>query len=129
VDTAYADRALGCLLRGGVGDDFGYEVEFDSVAVIRAEFGDQGIQEPSLYDGRLVISDDMQMTPFTLESLLRADAVYSPSPTAKIPKVKFYDTIVETGRTFAVNDAAGPRSAVFLRLGQSSQTDEANILA
>ena len=54
----------------------GYEVEFDSVAVIRAEFGDQGIQEPSLYDGRLVISDDMQMTLFTLESLLRADAVY-----------------------------------------------------
>jgi ADP-ribosylglycohydrolase len=71
VDTAYADRALGCLLRGSVGDDFGYEVEFDSVAVIRAEFGDQDIQEPSLYDGRLVISDDMQMTPFTLESLLR----------------------------------------------------------
>ena len=42
VDTVYADRVLGCLLRGAVGDAFGYEVEFDSRAVIRAEFGDQG---------------------------------------------------------------------------------------
>jgi ADP-ribosylglycohydrolase len=117
VDTAYADRVLGCLLGGAVGDAFGYEVEFDSLAVIRARYGDQGIQEPVLHDGRLVVSDDTQMTLFTLESLLRADAVYSPSPTAKIPKVKFYDTIVENGRTCAMNEAAGPRSAVFLKLG------------
>ena len=73
VDTAYADRVLGCLLGGAVGDAFGYEVEFDSLAVIRAEYGDQGIQEPVLHDGKLVVSDDTQMTLFTLEGLLRAD--------------------------------------------------------
>ena len=44
-----------------------------------------------------------------------AERYTSPSPTAKISKVKFYNTIVETGWTFAVNDAAGPRSAVFLK--------------
>ena len=62
VDAAYADRVLGCLFGGAVGDAFGYEVEFDSLAVIRARYGDQGIQEPVLHDGRLVVSDDTQMT-------------------------------------------------------------------
>jgi ADP-ribosyl-[dinitrogen reductase] hydrolase len=76
VDTAYADRVLGCLFGGAVGDAFGYEVEFDSLAVIRARYGDQGIQEPVLHDGRLVVSDDTQMTLFTLEGLLRADDEY-----------------------------------------------------
>jgi ADP-ribosyl-[dinitrogen reductase] hydrolase len=76
VDAAYADRVLGCLLGGAVGDAFGYEVEFDSLAVVRARYGDQGIQEPVLHDGRLVVSDDTQMTLFTLEGLLRADDEY-----------------------------------------------------
>jgi ADP-ribosyl-[dinitrogen reductase] hydrolase len=53
---------LGCLLGGAVGDAFGYEVEFDSLAVIRAEYGDLGIREAVLHDGRLVVSDDTQMT-------------------------------------------------------------------
>ena len=34
-----------------------------------------------------------------------------------IPKGKLYDTIVETGRTFAMNNVADPRSAVFLKPG------------
>jgi hypothetical protein len=38
VDTAYADRVLGCLLGGAVGDAFGYEVEFDPLTVIRARY-------------------------------------------------------------------------------------------
>jgi hypothetical protein len=47
----------------------------------------------------------------------RPSGIRSPSPIAKLPKVKFYDTIVENGRTFAINEAADPRSAVFLKPG------------
>jgi ADP-ribosyl-[dinitrogen reductase] hydrolase len=64
---------LGCLLGGAVGDAFGYEVEFDPLTIIRARFGDQGIEQPVPRDGKLIVSDDTQMTLFTLEGLLRAD--------------------------------------------------------
>jgi ADP-ribosyl-[dinitrogen reductase] hydrolase len=67
------DRALGCLLGGGVGDALGYTVEFLSLDRIRKRFGDAGIREP-VYDeeGRLVVSDDTQMTLFSAEALVEA---------------------------------------------------------
>jgi ADP-ribosyl-[dinitrogen reductase] hydrolase len=67
------DRILGCLLGGAVGDGFGYEVEFQSLDGIRQRFGPAGITEPVFHDGRLLVSDDTQMTLFTLEGLSRAD--------------------------------------------------------
>lgn len=74
----YPSRVLGCALgqmRGGaVGDAFGYEVEFDSLARIRQRFGPAGITEPVRHRGRLIVSDDTQMTLFTAEGLLRARA-------------------------------------------------------
>ncbi len=70
----YSSRVRGCLLGGAIGDAFGYEVEFDSLAAIRQRFGPAGITEPVRHRGRLVVSDDTQMTLFTLEGLLRARA-------------------------------------------------------
>ena len=69
-----ADRTLGCLLGGAVGDGFGYSVEFSSLMEIKNRFGEGGLQEPRYTAGRLVVSDDTQMTMFTMEALLRWEA-------------------------------------------------------
>jgi ADP-ribosyl-[dinitrogen reductase] hydrolase len=70
------DRILGCLLGGAVGDAMGYAVEFDSWQAIKARFGANGIVEPVVNEGKINVSDDTQMTLFTLEGLMRsADAV------------------------------------------------------
>ena len=69
---SYADRVRGCLLAGAIGDAFGYEIEFDSLSRIRQRFGPEGLTAPVRHRGRLITSDDTQMTLFTLEGLLRA---------------------------------------------------------
>lgn len=71
-NEAWLDRVLGCLLGGAVGDAFGYAVEFDSLEKIRQTFGNEGLTRPILQQGKLVVSDDTQMTLFTLEGILRA---------------------------------------------------------
>jgi ADP-ribosyl-[dinitrogen reductase] hydrolase len=68
----FVDRLLGCLLGGAVGDAFGYTVEFMTLDAIRRRFGRAGLRRPELAGGRLVVSDDTQMTLFTLEGMLRA---------------------------------------------------------
>lgn len=73
VDERFADRVLGCLLGGAVGDALGYEVEFLSLQRIRERFGPQGIQAPVLNaEGQAVVSDDTQMTIFTADGLTRS---------------------------------------------------------
>lgn len=72
-DIKFTDRALGCLIGGAVGDAFGYEVEFKSLRLVHDSFGDDGIAEPVFHGDKLIVSDDTQMTMFTLEGLLRAD--------------------------------------------------------
>lgn len=67
----YADRVLGCLLGGAVGDALGYAVEFDRWPEIRDQYGPEGISELRLNDGVAWVSDDTQMTLFTLEGMLR----------------------------------------------------------
>ena len=70
-DSYYADRVLGCLLGGAIGDALGYRVEFLSLRAIRERFGPAGIQEPVLSPaGAAVVSDDTQMTLFTAEGLI-----------------------------------------------------------
>jgi ADP-ribosyl-[dinitrogen reductase] hydrolase len=71
-DERVADRILGCLFGGAVGDAFGYTVEFDRWPDIRARYGESGLQEPVLVDGKLVVSDDTQMTLFTAAGFLAA---------------------------------------------------------
>lgn len=70
--SAYTDRVLGCLLGGAIGDAFGYEIEFERLPAIRKRFGPLGLQEPVRHGGKLIVSDDTQMTLFTLEGLNRA---------------------------------------------------------
>ena len=76
VQRSEEERALACLLGGAIGDAFGYEVEFKSLCEIRQRFGQSGIETPVVHHGKLIVSDDTQMTMFTLEGLLgnrRAD--------------------------------------------------------
>lgn len=69
-DDAFVERMLGCLIGGAVGDGFGYPVEFTSLKDIKKKFGSRGIKKPIFSDEKLVVSDDTQMTLFTLEGLL-----------------------------------------------------------
>lgn len=64
-DRLYA-RRLGCLMGGAVGDAFGH-----SQLGGRAGGADAGLRQPRLHDGHLAISDDTQISLFTLEGLLR----------------------------------------------------------
>ena len=74
-DRYYADRVLGCLLGGAVGDALGFAVEFRSLSDIQQRFGPAGIQQPVLNDaGKTVVSDDTQMTLFTAEGLIASFA-------------------------------------------------------
>jgi protein-tyrosine phosphatase len=46
LDHGYADRVLGCLLGGAVGDAFGYAIEFDDWDQIQKRHGAAGLLEP-----------------------------------------------------------------------------------
>jgi ADP-ribosylglycohydrolase/protein-tyrosine phosphatase len=64
-------RRLACLLGGAIGDAVGYRVEFKRWPEIEREYGPAGIRLAAC-DGPLVVSDDTQMTLFTLEGMTRA---------------------------------------------------------
>ena len=67
------DRFRGCLLGGAVGDALGAAIEFDSLDRIRERFGPHGLMDPVEAYGRAgAITDDTQMTLFTVEGLIRA---------------------------------------------------------
>jgi ADP-ribosylglycohydrolase len=70
--TSRADRVLGCVLAGAVGDALGASIEFLPIDMIRRQHGEQGVTgfTPAGPDG--TITDDTQMTLFTLEGLIRA---------------------------------------------------------
>lgn len=62
-------RISGCILAGALGDALGYPVEFYLYEDIKKRFGEKGIQDPVLTGSRAVISDDTQMTLFTMEGM------------------------------------------------------------
>jgi ADP-ribosylglycohydrolase len=68
------DRYLGCTLGGAAGDALGYPVEFLSLEDIVAKYGYIGItnMEVDGESGKALISDDTQMTLFTIDGLLTA---------------------------------------------------------
>lgn len=69
----WSQAVLGCLLGGSVGDALGYAVEFDSLEVIREKYGRAGLTDfVDAHRPGGSISDDTQMTLFTLEGLIRA---------------------------------------------------------
>ena len=73
----YASRVRGCLLGGAIGDALGAPVEFWDLDRIRSECGDAGVTEylPATFMGTQgygLITDDTQMTLFTVEGMIRA---------------------------------------------------------
>lgn len=72
--AVYRARVRGCLLGGAVGDALGYPVEFSSLPQIRSTYGERGVTG-LVPDGDGVVgrvSDDTQMTLFTVEGLHQA---------------------------------------------------------
>lgn len=76
VRKKHLSKITGSLIGGAIGDALGYEVEFQSEAVIFHKFGEKGITNYSLdpFTGKALISDDTQMTLFTACGLLNYDA-------------------------------------------------------
>ena len=68
---AQRSRELACLLGGAIGDALGYRVEFQRLEEIRRRYGEEGIRLAAA-EGELVVSDDTQMTLFTLAGMTRA---------------------------------------------------------
>ncbi|MGP3963599.1 ADP-ribosylglycohydrolase family protein [Nonomuraea sp. 3N208] len=71
------DRIRGCLLGGAIGDALGAPIEFQSLREIRKHHGPDGITGyVADWRGKTgLITDDTQMTLFTVEGLVRADHV------------------------------------------------------
>ncbi|TMR95088.1 ADP-ribosylglycohydrolase family protein [Nonomuraea basaltis] len=69
------DRVRGCLLGGAIGDALGAPIEFQSLREIRKHHGTDGISGyVADWRGNTgLITDDTQMTLFTVEGLIRAD--------------------------------------------------------
>ncbi|KAB8186251.1 ADP-ribosylglycohydrolase family protein [Nonomuraea phyllanthi] len=77
------DRVRGCLLGGAIGDALGAPIEFQSLREIRKHHGNAGISG-YVADWRGatgLITDDTQMTLFTVEGLLRAPHASDPRAT------------------------------------------------
>ncbi|MFC7257918.1 ADP-ribosylglycohydrolase family protein [Streptomyces lutosisoli] len=75
-EAVYRARVRGCLLGGAIGDALGYPIEFTSLDRIRAAHGPRGVTG-LVPDGDGVVgrvSDDTQMTLFTVEGLGQAHA-------------------------------------------------------
>lgn len=67
------NRFKGCILGGAVGDALGYPIEFMSEEEIFFTYGENGITGYNLNNGVAEISDDTQMTLFTIDGLLLSD--------------------------------------------------------
>lgn len=69
----FRSRVRGCLLGGALGDALGAAVEFDSLDAVRQAYGAAGITGfAPAYGRRGAITDDTQMTLFTVDGLIRA---------------------------------------------------------
>lgn len=67
------ERIAGCLLGGAAGDALGSAVEFLTIKSIPSKYGSSGITQYAQAYGKIgAITDDTQMTLFTLEGLLNA---------------------------------------------------------
>ncbi|WP_153457442.1 ADP-ribosylglycohydrolase family protein [Streptomyces smaragdinus] len=71
----FRSRVRGCLLGGAIGDALGASIEFDSLDAIRQKHGPSGLTDyAQAYGRRGAITDDTQMTLFTVDGLIRAQA-------------------------------------------------------
>ncbi|MGV9774975.1 ADP-ribosylglycohydrolase family protein [Streptosporangium sp. NPDC003464] len=78
----YHSRVRGCLLGGALGDALGAPVEFESIQRIRRQYGSAGLTGPVAdWRGRIgLITDDTQMTLFTVEGLIRGGGTAAGAP-------------------------------------------------
>jgi ADP-ribosylglycohydrolase len=88
-DVSFSDRVLGCVLAGAAGDALGAPIEFLTIEQIRERFGPEGVwdYEMSFDDHRGSITDDTQMTLFTLEAMARAHVRLRTSGTSDVVRV------------------------------------------
>ncbi|MGK3199998.1 ADP-ribosylglycohydrolase family protein [Amycolatopsis sp. MEPSY49] len=107
-------RLRGSLLAGAIGDALGAKTEFDSIDRIREIAGPAGITDfiPA-YGGVGRITDDTQMTLFTLEALIRAHAQQRKTGSADVVHSlqMAYQRWLHT-QGVAWDRARGPQSAV-----------------
>jgi ADP-ribosylglycohydrolase len=107
-------RLRGSLLAGAIGDALGAKTEFDSIDRIREIAGPDGITDfiPA-YGGAGRITDDTQMTLFTLEALIRAHAQQRRTGSADVVhslQMAYQRWLHTQGVTW--DRARGPQSAV-----------------
>lgn len=70
-DPERTSRRLACLAGGAIGDALGYTVEFLRRSDITRKFGEQGILAPQTdAAGRILVSDDTQMSLFAAQGLI-----------------------------------------------------------
>ncbi len=109
VGRSQEERALASLIGGAMGDAFGYEVEFSSLKKIGERFGPTGIKAPVFHHGKLIVSDDTQMTLFTLEGVLQSLKKGSGWRSACVPSIQqAYLDWLHTQRGGAVAKASVP---------------------
>jgi ADP-ribosylglycohydrolase len=69
----YRSRVRGCLLGGAIGDALGAGIEFDTLDKIRVDHGPDGVTGfVPAYGMRGAVTDDTQMTLFTVDGIIRA---------------------------------------------------------
>ncbi|MHB1457325.1 MAG: ADP-ribosylglycohydrolase family protein [Armatimonadota bacterium] len=88
------DRIAGCLLGGATGDALGAPIEFMSVDKILSIYGRNGIEHYAPEYGRIgAITDDTQMTLFTLEGMMIAQSTgQSPLNTVRDAYIRWLGT-------------------------------------
>jgi ADP-ribosyl-[dinitrogen reductase] hydrolase len=80
-----------CLLGGAIGDALGASLEFMDLRSIRHKYGDSGLQTYGHCYGDIgKITDDTQMTLFTLEGMIRARLRWLERGIASIPEVLYH---------------------------------------
>lgn len=63
------EKVLGCIVGGAIGDALGYPIEFNNYRDVVGHFGVDGVTD-YVY-GKGLISDDTQMTLFTIDGLIK----------------------------------------------------------
>lgn len=82
----HEERIRGCILGGAIGDALGAPVEFDGIDEIRRRFGPAGVTDYAEAFGRKgAITDDTQMTLFTVHGLIEASDRYRGKGIVSVP--------------------------------------------